>query len=70
MNAAYPEKLITEATKVSAINLQNPVFKNIFESYPQNPDLPAVKKYYQLSAASKGRKPDGIARQATFLVGL
>jgi hypothetical protein len=52
MNAAYPEKLITEATKVAAINLQNPVFKNIFESYPQNPDLPAVKKYYQLSSAS------------------
>ena len=53
MSAAYPERLITEATKVSAINLQNPVFKNIFESYPQNPDLPAVKKYYQLASASK-----------------
>ncbi|WP_426667952.1 BatA domain-containing protein [Mucilaginibacter sp. McL0603] len=51
MNAAYPEKLINEATKVSAINLQNPVFKNIFESYPQNPDLPTVKKYYQLSSS-------------------
>jgi hypothetical protein len=49
MNSAYPEKLVSEATKVSAINLQNPVFKNIFESYPQNPDLPIVKKYYQLS---------------------
>jgi aerotolerance regulator-like protein len=51
MNAAYPEKLINEATKVSAINLQNPVFKNIFESYPQNPDLPTIKKYYQLSSS-------------------
>ncbi len=51
MNAAYPEKLINEATKVSTINLQNPVFKNIFESYPQNPDLPTLKKYYQLSSA-------------------
>jgi hypothetical protein len=50
MNVAYPEKLVNEATKVSAINLQNPVFKNIFESYPQNPDLPTVKKYYQLSS--------------------
>src|ERR1700743_851702 len=52
MGAAYPEKLITDATTVSAINLQNPVFKNIFESYPQNPDLPTVKKYYQLSSAN------------------
>jgi len=52
MGVAYPEKLITEATKVWAINLQNPVFKNIFESYPENPDLPVVKKYYQLSSGS------------------
>ncbi len=51
MNAAYPEKLINEVTKVFAINLQNSVFKNIFESYPQNPDLPTIKKYYQLSSA-------------------
>ena len=52
MNAAYPSKLVTEASKVSAINLQNAVFKNIFESYPQNPDLPVVKKYYQLNSTS------------------
>ena len=36
----------------AALNLQNPVFKNIFEDLPKNPDLPVVKKYYQLSAAS------------------
>ena len=52
VNAAYPEKLITEAAKVTAINLQNPVFKNIFDSFPQNPDLPVLKKYYQLSTSS------------------
>jgi hypothetical protein len=52
MGAAYPEKLMTEATKVSAINLQSPVFKNIFESFPENPDLPVIKKYYQLSSAN------------------
>jgi hypothetical protein len=51
MNAAYPEKLITEVNKVSGLNRQSPVFKNVFESFPQNPDLPVVKKYYQLSAA-------------------
>jgi len=52
MNAAYPEKLITETTKVVAINLQNPVFKNIFENFPKSPDLPEVKKYYSLSSSS------------------
>ena len=54
MNAAWPESLVTAAGRVASINLQNPVFKNIFEQYPQNPDLPSVKKYYQLSAASRG----------------
>jgi hypothetical protein len=49
MNVVYPEKLINEATKVSAINLQSQVFKNVFDSFPQNPDLPVIKKYYQLS---------------------
>lgn len=51
LNAAYPEKLITEASKVSGLNRQSPVFKNVFESFPANPDLPAVKKYYQLSTS-------------------
>jgi hypothetical protein len=53
MGAAYPERVVTEATQVSAINLQSPVFKNTFESFPQNPDLPQVKKYYSLSPAAK-----------------
>ena len=55
LNAGYPEKLITEATKVTAINLQNQVFKNIFEQIPRNPDLPVVKKYYQLSSSANER---------------
>lgn len=55
LGAAWPEKLITEDIKVSSIDLQNPVFKNIFESYPQNPDLPVVKKYYQLNSASRAQ---------------
>ncbi|MDB5061890.1 MAG: hypothetical protein JWP67_1733 [Mucilaginibacter sp.] len=53
MGAAYPERVVTEATKVSAINLQSPVFKNTFEAFPENPDLPQVKKYYSLSPAAK-----------------
>ncbi|QHS57005.1 hypothetical protein GWR56_16190 [Mucilaginibacter sp. 14171R-50] len=54
MHAAYPEVLKTEAAKVSALNLHNVVFKSIFESIPNNPDLPVVKKYYNLNA---GRAP-------------
>ena len=61
MGAAYPDKLVTEATKVSAINLQSPVFKNTFEALPQNPDLPLVKKYYDLSQP---------ARQSSYLMRL
>ena len=49
LGAAYPEKVIAEKTKVSLLNLQSRVFKNTFEQLPQNPDLPAVNKYYQLS---------------------
>jgi hypothetical protein len=54
MNAAWPEKLLTEATKVSALNRQSPVFKNVFENFPENPDLPLVKKYYQLNTSRGG----------------
>ncbi|MES2063794.1 MAG: BatA domain-containing protein [Bacteroidota bacterium] len=54
IGAAVPEKLVIEDTKVAAINLQSPVFKSIFEIAPQNPDLPTVKKYYTLSAGSRG----------------
>jgi hypothetical protein len=52
MGAAYPEKPATENIKVQSLNLQNPVFKNIFENFPSNPDLPVIKKYFQLSASS------------------
>nr|WP_294950601.1 BatA domain-containing protein [uncultured Mucilaginibacter sp.] len=53
MGAAYPGKMVPEATKVSSLNLQSEVFKNIFESFPQNPDLPSVNKYYTLSGNTK-----------------
>jgi hypothetical protein len=56
VNAAYPDKLVAADAKVSALNQQNPVFKGIFENFPQNPDLPAAKKYYQLHGASGGEE--------------
>jgi hypothetical protein len=51
--AAYPEKLIIENTRVSTLNVHNALFKSVFEDVPRNPDLPLVKKYYQLSAGSQ-----------------
>ncbi|PAW94041.1 hypothetical protein CKK33_11265 [Mucilaginibacter sp. MD40] len=48
LGAAYPSKLISAKTKASAINLQNPVFSNMFEAAPQNPDLPFANKYYHM----------------------
>jgi hypothetical protein len=66
MNAAYPEKLATENIKVSALNLQNPVFKNIFEDFPQNPDLPVIKKYYQLSTSGNNESLMQVQGGQTF----
>ncbi|MGI4751570.1 MAG: BatA domain-containing protein [Janthinobacterium lividum] len=50
LNADFPEKLITENTKVVSINLKNPLFKDVFERMPENPDLPQLKKYFSLSS--------------------
>ena len=53
LNISYPDKLILDSTKVASLNLQNKVFKNIFDEYPKNPDLPTIKKYYQLITNTK-----------------
>ena len=53
LGAAYPDQLATEDIKVASLNLQNPVFKDVFEAFPRNPDLPNVKKYYHLNSAVK-----------------
>ncbi|MBS7563768.1 BatA domain-containing protein [Mucilaginibacter sp. Bleaf8] len=53
VGAAWPEKLVAEETRVASLNLQNPLFKTVFEDVPQNPDLPKVHKYYTLAAATR-----------------
>lgn len=63
LNTGYPEKLVTQDVKVASINRQSQVFKNVFESFPQNPDLPLVKKYYQLSKS--GNKQESLMNLAT-----
>ncbi|GAB2686110.1 BatA and WFA domain-containing protein [Mucilaginibacter koreensis] len=49
LGASWPQKLVTEPLKVSSLNLKHPALRGIFDEMPQNPELPAVKKYYQLS---------------------
>ncbi|WEA01970.1 vWA domain-containing protein [Mucilaginibacter sp. SJ] len=63
LNTGYPEKLITQDVKVASINRQSQVFKNVFENFPQNPDLPLVKKHYQLSKS--GAKQESLMSLAT-----
>jgi len=52
----FPEKLTTENTKVAAINLKHPFFKDVFEKMPENPDLPLVKKYFTLTSRQRTSK--------------
>lgn len=53
LGAAYPDRLITANTRVAALNLQNTLFKTVFEDVPRNPDLPLVQKYYELKAGNQ-----------------
>ncbi len=56
LQADFPEKLLNDSTKVTAINLKHPLFKEVFEKMPQNPDLPQIKKYYALSSGQRNLK--------------
>jgi hypothetical protein len=51
----YYTGFVTEETRVSALDLSNPVFSDVFEKAPSgdrgmdNTDLPAVKSFYEIS---------------------
>jgi hypothetical protein len=42
------EQPVSNALKVSSLELEHPIFKHIFEKTPKNPDLPTVSKFYHL----------------------
>lgn len=48
-----PMQVISEEAKVTAINLQHPVFKGVFDQIPQKMDLPVAKKYVRFSSQSR-----------------
>ncbi|SKB88580.1 vWA domain-containing protein [Daejeonella lutea] len=51
-----PAEIVTAETKVSAINLQHPIFKGVFENIPQKLDLPIAKKYLRYSSQNNTTK--------------
>lgn len=49
-------QVVNEETKVATINLQHPLFREVFEHIPQKLDLPLAKKYIQFNTQSKTTK--------------
>ena len=48
LNSPYYTSIDTFQTKVSDINLQSQVFEDVFESLPENIDLPRVQRFYNI----------------------
>ena len=44
--------LDTGSTKVSYLNLENPIYKDVFDKVPDNVDLPKVNQHYAISFAN------------------
>jgi hypothetical protein len=51
-----PRSISSQETKVTAINLQHPMFKGVFSKVPNKMDLPVAKKIIQYSNTSRMRK--------------
>jgi hypothetical protein len=45
-------------TQVEKIDLQNPIFRTVFEEIPKNLDLPTVKRYFSFIAGTASSKED------------
>ncbi|MEH3114648.1 BatA domain-containing protein [Pedobacter terrae] len=52
------QALITTPSKVDQIDLQNPIFKTVFEEIPKNLDLPSVSRYYSFVEKNTANKED------------
>lgn len=54
----FPGTLVEQATRVGKVETNDPLFRDVFEkgkALPENPDLPLVNGYFNLSAASNRR---------------
>ncbi|QNR85625.1 BatA domain-containing protein [Pedobacter riviphilus] len=52
------QALNTTANKVDQIDLQNPIFRTVFEEIPKNLDLPTVSRYYSFVEKNSSNKED------------
>ncbi len=53
LNLPVVSQLNTEPTKVAQIELQHPLFKEVFEMLPKNIDLPQVNRYFAYVESNK-----------------
>lgn len=51
-----PEEIVNEEAKVVDINLNHPIFTDVFEQVPKNINLPIAKKYIRYSNQSQTNK--------------
>jgi len=56
LNLPAVAELNTTPSKVSVIELKNSLFKDVFESLPQQLDLPEVKRYFSFTEKSASNK--------------
>ncbi len=56
LNLPAVNALHTEPIKVSAIELGHPLFKDVFETLPQNIDLPQVNRYFSFTERSNSNQ--------------
>ncbi|MFD0941804.1 BatA domain-containing protein [Pedobacter boryungensis] len=52
LNLPAVAELNTTLSKVSSIELKHPLFKDVFETLPQNIDLPQVNRYFSFSESN------------------
>ncbi|KQN35963.1 hypothetical protein ASE92_07425 [Pedobacter sp. Leaf41] len=50
------QSLNTTETKVDQIDLQNPIFKTVFEDIPKNLDLPVAQRYFSFIESNSANK--------------
>lgn len=52
LKSSYYTSYVKSTKKITAINVENPVYADVFESIPENIDLPVVSQYYTISRSS------------------
>ncbi|MCX2575327.1 BatA domain-containing protein [Pedobacter sandarakinus] len=50
------QSLVTNETRVDQIDLQNPIFKTVFEEVPKNIDLPVAKRFFAFAENNAANK--------------